>query len=120
MTLELWKSIPPGWHQTPKIGPIFMWAHNKRHLSVGASLEVHDANTWIHVSISHRKHVPTYNDLMYLRRHWIGDRKTIMVWPTEEYYVNMHPNCLHLYAPLYAHADPLPEFNDPARLATQY
>ncbi len=119
MFLPEWRDIPPGWVDSELPGPIFMWENPKRNLRVAASIEEHAEHPWIHVSISHPKRIPNYLELQYLRHHWIGQRKSIMVFPTEEYYTNLHENCLHLYANLNADDDPLPEFSLPAPAATQ-
>ena len=37
-----------------------------------------------------------------------NDKKAIMVFPEEENYVNIHPNCLHLW---YSAENPIPEFS---------
>ena len=49
-------------------------------------------------------------DLKEVKRVFVGeDKKAIMVFPPESEHVNIHPNCLHLYAPL--GEDPLPDFS---------
>jgi hypothetical protein len=70
-----------------------------------------DGQLWKHVSLSRQERVPTYRDLTYVKRVFVGpDHKAIMVLPAEEEHVNMHPNCLHLFQCL--DRDPLPDFRD--------
>ena len=54
--------------------------------------------------------MPTYADLQLVKSEFIGnDKKAIMVFPEEENYVNIHPNCLHLW---YSAENPIPEFSE--------
>ena len=109
-----WNAVPPGWVLGEVRVDGAQWYNAKRRLSLIASIEIHNETQWVHVSLAHRRRIPTYHDIKYIRRHWIGlDRRTIMVFPTEEYHVNLHPNCLHLYACLDSEGDGLPEFSAP-------
>lgn len=107
------KKIPTGWVQT--IGgpgmPDGAWDNNKRGLRVLASIAQYgDNRLWLHLSISHRRRMPTYEELTYMKRHWAGEeRKCIMVLPPKSEHVNIHPRCLHLYCCL--EEDPLPDFS---------
>lgn len=79
-------------------------------LFVISSEEIHDGQTWQHVSMSRQSRMPNYDDLTKVKRLFIGDdRKAIMVFPEADKHVNIHPFCLHLYSCLTA--DPLPEFS---------
>ena len=69
-----------------------------------------DGRDWLHLSMSHRKRVPNYDELVYLKKHWAGEnRKAIMVLPASEEHVNIHPNVLHLFVCI--SGDPLPDFS---------
>jgi hypothetical protein len=87
------------YHVDKKRTVIISWAHfpdNKR---------------WLHVSLSHKDRIPTYEELCEVKARFVGeDKKAIMVFPTAENHVNIHPNCLHLWHCL--DEDPLPEFSD--------
>jgi len=101
---------PQGWTRywdTPYDG---FWENHKRNLKVIASfMRYGDGRMWLHVSMSHPRRMPTYEELTYLKRHWFGDdRKCVMVLPPREEHVNIHPNCLHLYSCM--DGDPLPDF----------
>ena len=104
----------------PKPNPIFKenknfsneywsgWIFNG--LSVIASVGImDDGKEWLHVSFSRNRKLPSYADLQLVKREFIGnDKKAVMVFPEQENYVNIHPNCLHLW---YTADNPLPEFS---------
>lgn len=73
--------------------------------------EVVDGELWGHLSVCGQKppRLPTWEELRWCKDLFLGkDRKAIQVLPPEKEYVNIHPNVLHLYAPL--ERDPLPDF----------
>lgn len=80
-------------------------------LSVIASVAIYDdGREWLHVSFSRERKIPTYADLQFVKREFIGnEKKAIMIFPEQENYVNIHKNCLHLW---YSAENPLPEFSD--------
>lgn len=101
---------PPGWELLVAGRDGFCWVNKKRNQSVIVSVAVEqDGRLWAHASLAGKKRMPNHDDLLYLRRHWLDDRKAVQVFPEPEYYVNIHPNCLHLFACL--DDDPLPEFS---------
>lgn len=79
-------------------------------LQVIASVAIFDdGREWLHVSFSRKNKMPTYDDLQLVKREFIGnDKKAVMIFPETKYYVNIHPNCLHLW---YSADNPLPEFS---------
>jgi hypothetical protein len=104
------RNLPPGWAKISSRNYHGVWRNNKKNLAVIASFAQYgDGKFWLHLSISHRRRMPTYDELTYLKRHWIGDdRKAIMVLPEAKEHVNIHPRCLHLFCCL--DGDPLPDF----------
>ena len=102
--------IPPGWELVTWGEDGGLWMSRKRGLTVCASISKElDGNHWLHLSISHQKRIPTYDELTYLKRHWAGpDKKCIMVLPPSDEHVNIHKFCLQLFCCL--DADPLPDF----------
>lgn len=68
-----------------------------------------DGKVWQHVSASYRHRVPSYEEMTRLRNLFIGDRYAYMVFPPAEFYVNLHPYCLHLWSRCDGPA--LPEFS---------
>ena len=57
-----------------------------------------DEQLWYHVSISRKNRVPSYEDLAFLKEHFVGpSRWAIQLFvPTKEH-INIHPNALHLW-----------------------
>lgn len=50
------------------------------------------------MSFSRRSRTPSYEDLDWVRKAFIGeDRESIQVFPPKEEYVNAHPYTLHLW-----------------------
>lgn len=104
------KNPPPGWIIVEERADGAKWYNAKRQMIVIASISRElDGYYWLHLSMSHRNRVPTYDELVYLKRHWAGDdRKCIMVFPEKENHVNIHPYVLHLWCCI--DGDPLPDF----------
>lgn len=102
--------LPPGWYCDEERLDGARWINVKRRLSVIVSVAVEqDGQTWVHASIAHPSRMPTYDDLAYLKRHWLGeDRKAIMVLPPESEHINIHKYALHLFCCL--GTDTLPDF----------
>lgn len=68
-----------------------------------------DQKLWLHVSASRRDRVPNYSEMCEVKRVFIGaGRMAIAIYPAEDEHFNLHPFCLHLWAPI-GHA-PLPDF----------
>ena len=84
------------------------WEHNG--LMIIASVgKYEDGLEWLHVSVSRKSRIPSYEDITRVKRDFIGeDRKAITVLPEKKYHVNLHENCLHLF---YSEDNPLPEFS---------
>lgn len=101
---------PPGWDLWDWKPDGFLWVSRKAHQSVvvSAAMEA-DGRPWAHASMAGRNVLPSWDDLKYLRRHWLNNRKAVQVFPEGDKYVNLHPRCLHLFSCL--DGDPLPEFS---------
>lgn len=85
------------------------WGFNGLFVVASAAI-MQDGKEWLHISFSRKSKMPTYADLQLVKREFIGnDKKAIMVFPKEENYVNIHPNCLHLW---YSAENPIPEFSE--------
>jgi hypothetical protein len=79
-------------------------------LRVMAGLERHGDRRWIHISASRRERLPSWDDLKLVKRVLAGpERQAIQVIPRESEYVNIHPNCLHLFVCI--DEDPVPCFS---------
>ena len=52
----------------------------------------------VHLSISHPKRYPTWDEIHYIRDKLTDPSKVfVMIMPPREYYVNIHKNCFHLW-----------------------
>ena len=65
---------------------------------------------WIHVSYSRANWIPTHKDTLIIKKEFLKNRYAYAVFPPEEKYVNIHNNCLHLWARLDG-VSVLPEFS---------
>lgn len=55
-------------------------------------------NGWEHVSVSLPNRTPTWGEMNKIKDLFWGDRQTVIQFhPKGEDYVNIHPNCLHLW-----------------------
>ncbi|HEV8639413.1 MAG TPA: hypothetical protein VG370_34830 [Chloroflexota bacterium] len=71
-----------------------------------------DGRRWLHLSLSHRQRLPTWDELRRTKEAFLGDRYALTVLPPPDRYVNLAPHVLHCFAL----ADPraqwvLPEFS---------
>lgn len=87
------------------------YERNHTRIRVGTSVAYEDdGKRWIHISMSHRKRMPTHDEMLEVKNFFIGDdRYAMQVFPPKDMYVNQHPFCLHLWHCLDGH--PLPEFS---------
>lgn len=103
--------LPVGWrlHQHRMDGA--MYVHDGRRLSVIVSAAVElDEKKWLHVSVASPDKLPSWETLKLVKDIFVGrKRQAIQVLPSEEKYVNIHQNCLHLFCCL-DEADPVPDF----------
>lgn len=84
------------------------WEHNGLFIIASAG-EYDDGKEWLHVSVSRKSRVPSYDELTRIKRDFIGeDKKAVLVLPEKENHVNIHDYCLHLF---YSASNPLPEFS---------
>ncbi len=68
-----------------------------------------DGKEWLHISVSRKSRLPTYEEMTRIKRDFIGDdKKAISVLPEKKYHVNIDKYCLHLF---YSAENPLPEFS---------
>lgn len=52
----------------------------------------------LHLSIANRHRYPTWDEIKEARDLLLpGDAFFAMVMPPKEYYINLHPNCFHLW-----------------------
>lgn len=93
------KFLPPGWkrQQIGKATPLVYSGTKGLKVLVSCLLE-EDKEFWLHVSVSHPKRLPTYEELKTVKRIFIGDdRVALQVFPKASEHVNVHVYCLHLW-----------------------
>ncbi len=56
-----------------------------------------DDGLW-HISIAHPKRYPTYDEIKEAHYEFVPDEaRMAMVFPPKKEFVNVHPNCFHLW-----------------------
>lgn len=70
-----------------------------------------DGKRWLHLSVSHRQRIPTWDEFRRAKEAFLGDRYALTVLPPRREFVNIHPRVLHCFAPLDPEAWPCPEFS---------
>ena len=69
---------------------------------------MNDGTGWEHVSASMKNRPPNWAEMCYIKGLFWGDEEVVMqLHPARSQYVNLHPNCLHLWKPTHE-AIPLP------------
>jgi hypothetical protein len=120
-TNEEWSRVvlPQGWVETRPHGigpglaemlsPVRFVRHGKS--TVAFSVGRHDGQLWLHVSLGHPERLPSYMDLVEVKRIFVGrDRQAVQVFAREVEHVNIHPRVLHLWTSLEPAGDGLPAF----------
>lgn len=87
-----------GWIKTGQFKDQIHYKHNSGTIAI-VTVEVHeDKKKWLHVSISRRNKLPTWEHLKDAKETFIGkDKMAVQILPPAAEYVNLHPNCLHLW-----------------------
>ncbi|WP_319759544.1 hypothetical protein [Maridesulfovibrio sp.] len=100
--------LPLSWEERPSHleGAAFFVRDNLTSLAVFASVDMMFDNAgksceWIHLSVSRQAKLPSWDDLKDVKGTFLGDhREAVQVLPKAEDYINLHPFCLHLWAPV--------------------
>lgn len=103
---------PPMWRTLGRWGPTGqMYAHNKTvFLKAILSVDPIGSQHWLHLSLSAPDRLPSYDDLVRAKEDFLRpDVRAIQIFPPRSEHVNLHPNCLHLWAELFQQ-DGLPDF----------
>ena len=75
---------------------------------VSCSVE-EDGKPWVHLSVSRKKSIPTWVDLVNVKEVFLGkDTLAIQILPARSEYINVHEFCLYLYQCL--EDRPIPDF----------
>lgn len=99
----LWKELPPFTPESKEY--MKTWMYNG--LIVMASVGLYDGKEWLHLSYSRKSRIPEYKDTQLVLKHFLHNKKAVMVFPEIKDYVNIAENCLHLF---YSAENPLPDF----------
>lgn len=71
-------------------------AYTNGHLAVIVSID--DPDERYHLSISHRRRMPTWDEIGQARRELLPpDLHFCIPHPPEKFWINVHPYCLHLW-----------------------
>jgi hypothetical protein len=107
--------LPAGWEsiRLPESHPLYGQRifQNKNGLAVIFTADnLHQpGKTWIHVSMSRRERLPTYDDMTEVKALFVGrDRQALQIFPPESKHINIYPFCLHLCSCV--EGDGLPDF----------
>jgi hypothetical protein len=107
-------SCPKGWEIIGRWGDGFAVREKDGKLRVLVDCEFKsDGNPWLHVSYSKKYWVPSHEDTCKVKQAFFGNRYAYAVFPPAENYVNIHPNCLHLWGLMNTeNGQVLPEFSE--------
>lgn len=103
--------LDPRWLSVmPPMRGLRAWANRSEHLTVICSAAPYDDGLWwIHFSMSGKRVLPSWEQLIRAKEAILGtESKAIQVLAPRSQWVNIHPNCLHLWVCL--GKDPLPDF----------
>jgi hypothetical protein len=95
--------IPANWEESALPPPLqgtdgACFVRTDGSMSVLMTAEDHGATKWLHVSVARRDRYPTWDELHFIKNLFIGrEEDAVQILPREQDYVNMHPNCFHLY-----------------------
>jgi hypothetical protein len=88
-----------------------MWVDEVRRLAVMEGIEMHDGQSWHHVSMSHAARVPSWSEMSEAKQRFIGiDVEAYLVHPPAERYINIDGRVLHWWASVERPRGILPDF----------
>lgn len=104
--------LPVQWTRHPFPIPAILLYRRYDGLKVlfSATKKIHDdPRAWLHVSLSRKNRIPSYEDMVCVKKLFVGeDRQAIQVFAPRAKHVNIGPNVLHLWCCL--DGDGLPDF----------
>ncbi len=76
-----------------------LWPKKRKGLLVVFSIsKERDDKWWVHISCSYDSHLPSWDDMVYVRDELLGKGTwALQVIPSQEDYVNVHRYCLHMW-----------------------
>jgi hypothetical protein len=67
-------------------------------LSIIKSLDYFDKfGKMLHVSVARKDRYPHWDEILEIKEHFFGDIDCMMMLPKKSDYVNIHPNCFHIW-----------------------
>jgi len=103
---------PKDWHFLQPWGDGHVFVHRNGLRVIIDCEEKSDGKRWVHVSFSRAKWIPSHQDTSMVKDAFIGEgRYAYTVFPPSDRYVNIHQNCLHLWASCEGDGRVLPEFS---------
>lgn len=114
------KNMNNGWYKmeiTPNLTDMILngmlaagtrqWAKANIHVLFSPS-ETHKDGVWKHASVSHHARYPTWDEILDVRYSFFDDGEEVcQILPPKKEYVNLHPNCFHLWSPIGKRLTPL-------------
>lgn len=103
--------LPPAWELVERdhLGGAKYQARSRGLVAIISCSRELDGQFWLHLSVSHRNRVPTWDELRWCKEIFLGDREAYQVMPPQSRYVNIMPTVLHMFA-LLDGAAVLPDF----------
>ena len=105
-----WERLEMSWPvDHPLYGQIKYMSQNQLQVIFTADKLWGDGKTWMHVSMSRRFRLPSYEDMTEVKDIFIGKtRQALQIFSRADRHVNIHPYCLHLWCAV--EGDGLPDF----------
>lgn len=104
--------LPVQWTQMPFPVPLikaYLRSDGLKVLISVSRIMAGDGKTWIHVSLSRESRLPTYEDMVSVKKLFVGDdRQALQIFPPKAKHINHSPNVLHLWCCV--EGDGLPDF----------
>lgn len=101
--------LPHGWRVDEAGFDGARYLHRKGLRAIVSACIEDDGRPWLHMSLSRADRLPTWDELREAKDLFIGrDRHAYQCLVPPSEYVNVHPFCLHLFAPVDGRA--LPDF----------
>jgi hypothetical protein len=102
---------PAGWTIVERWGDGYR-LQERSGLRVIVSTAEYEGCDWMHVSLSRKDRLPSYDDMKYVKEVIIGnDRCAVEFYPPAARHVNIHQFCRHLWCPLTG-GEPWPLFGE--------
>ena len=71
-----------------------------RNLITLKAIVIADGMGWDHVSVSHERRCPSWDEMCWVKHLFFEPNECVVQYhPPASDYVNVHPNCLHLWRP---------------------